>query len=150
MQDKACCLEELEAVIQQLVRLMHLFERDQIEAREFSSAQFYTLLSIRRNPGITIGELSDRLFTATSTTSRVVDKLVRQGYVQRSEAPSDRRAVLLTLTDAGTTAITELQEQVSSYYQDILEHIPAGNIESTLTCVRTLLNAFEKANPSCC
>ena len=150
MADKDCCLEELESVVHHLVRLLHVFERDQIEARSFSTAQYYVLLNIQRQPGISIRELSEKLFTATSTTSRVVDKLVQQGHIQRTTAPDDRRVVVLGLTDRGRQAITDLQKDVSQYYRDILEHIPSGEVENTLASARVLLRALEAANPNCC
>lgn len=50
---------------------------------------------VRAGRPITAGELSQRTELPTSTTTRVIDRLERSGFVERAADPSDRRRVVL-------------------------------------------------------
>ena len=57
------------------------------------------VLSERSPIGLT--ELAERIHLGNSTTSGIVDRLEKAGFVMRERETSDRRAVRLSLTDAG-------------------------------------------------
>lgn len=50
---------------------------------------------------ITLKELAERMSCEASNAGYVVDRMEAQGLVERQPHPSDRRAKLLALTDAG-------------------------------------------------
>ncbi|MCC9173877.1 MarR family winged helix-turn-helix transcriptional regulator [Arthrobacter sp. zg-Y179] len=54
-----------------------------------------------RDPGLRLKELAERLRIAPRSATEVVDQLTAKGLVERRAHPSDRRATLLTLTEAG-------------------------------------------------
>lgn len=64
-----------------------------------------TLLSLLRLLDTTEGrrlvDLAAALLLDASTTTRVIDRLERDGIVRRAADPSDRRAQRVTLTEAG-------------------------------------------------
>lgn len=69
------------------------------------------LRTIMEGP-MTIAEAAECLHVhAPSTASRVVDRLVRDGYIIRQEDPRDRRQKRLTLTPRGR-AVVEEGEQI--------------------------------------
>jgi DNA-binding MarR family transcriptional regulator len=50
-------------------------------------------------------DLADQLFIAQSGVTRIVDRLVSQGWVTRVQPPDDRRTVYALLTPAGRSAV---------------------------------------------
>src|SRR5438045_1359541 len=56
---------------------------------------------IGRMPGISAGGLAGLLHLDPSTLSGHVRRLMKSGFIERTQSPDDRRRVLLTLTDAG-------------------------------------------------
>ncbi|MCQ1986070.1 MarR family winged helix-turn-helix transcriptional regulator [Arthrobacter sp. zg-Y844] len=52
-------------------------------------------------PGLRLKELAERLRIAPRSATEVVDQLTAKGLVERRAHPTDRRATLLTLTQAG-------------------------------------------------
>ncbi|MBW4719346.1 MarR family winged helix-turn-helix transcriptional regulator [Saccharothrix obliqua] len=48
-----------------------------------------------------MSELSELLAVSPSGTTRLVERLVRRGWVERSQPPDNRRVVFALLTDAG-------------------------------------------------
>src|SRR5690349_5548760 len=55
--------------------------------------------------------LADRFGCAAATVTDLVDGLERDGFVTRSPDPTDRRAVLIAITQAGRTAATTARER---------------------------------------
>lgn len=98
-------------VLSRVSRLSHLLDRarkDSFTAHGIVAWEFDVLAALRRagrpytlSPGALIRET---LVTSGTMTTRV-DRLVRRGLVTRSADPSDRRGVLVTLTDAGRDAV---------------------------------------------
>ena len=50
---------------------------------------------VRSDGPLTAGELSQRTELPTSTTTRVIDRLERAGFLERAADPADRRRVVL-------------------------------------------------------
>lgn len=145
-----CCIDEVGEMVQKLVRMFQLFERDQIKVHGFTTSQCYTLLEIYKSGSLTMSELSDKMNLNTSTMTRVLDNLVRDKYVSRDKELSDRRIVVISLTDKGKNAALVLSRTVNDYYRRVIENIPEGQVDEILKSVGRLLSAFEKANPNCC
>ncbi|MEW6522107.1 MAG: MarR family transcriptional regulator [Bacillota bacterium] len=148
--DPNCCVPEVGDLVQRLVRVFHLFERDQIKIFGFTTSQCYTLVEIARSGPLPMNELSTKMNLDTSTMTRIVDNLVRDGLVQRVKDKNDRRYVVVELTERGKESETLLRESIEAYYRDIIDGLPRGQVRQVLDSVRLLLAAFEKANPHCC
>ncbi|MGX4583948.1 MarR family winged helix-turn-helix transcriptional regulator [Paenibacillus chitinolyticus] len=63
--------------------------------------QLLTLKNLKEHPLIGLGELSEYILLGTSTTSGIVDRLVKAGLVSRERSETDRRSVTLKLTEQG-------------------------------------------------
>ncbi|MBI5833702.1 MAG: MarR family transcriptional regulator [Armatimonadetes bacterium] len=74
---------------------------------EVSMSQFPILRTLAKQPGVSLGELAERLGLRPPTVSRLVDDLVARGWVQRTQSTSDRRSVALSLTEAGDEMMRE-------------------------------------------
>ena len=145
-----CCIEEVGDVVRRLVRMLQLFERDQIKPYGITSSQGYTLIEISKSEGLAMNELSSKMNLDTSTMTRVIGNLVRDGLVDRTRDESDRRFVTVRLTPRGKDLAAELRETIELYYCEIVGAIPTGQVDQVLNAANTLLLAFETANPNCC
>ncbi|GAB4014621.1 MarR family winged helix-turn-helix transcriptional regulator [Spirosoma koreense] len=80
--------------------------------------QQYNVLRILRgqlpNP-IKVADITERMLDKMSNASRLVDKLVAKQLVQRTECPSDRRAVDVVITDKGLDLLTRLDAQINEW-----------------------------------
>ena len=145
-----CCVEEVGNTIQHLVRIMQLFERDQIKPQGFTTSQAYVLTQLYKTPGITMNELSEKLNAKTSTMTRIVNTLVRDGLIQRKRDDADRRVVVVELTEIGKEAAGLLEEAIKAYYRKIVDHLPEGQVQEVLKAANLLVEAFDEVNPNCC
>ncbi len=60
--------------------------------------QYFVFNALWMGDGISIGKLGERVSLDTSTLTGIVDRMERNGYVERKPNPDDRRSVLVFLT----------------------------------------------------
>jgi len=145
-----CCVEEVGQTVQHLVRVMQLFERDQIKPLGFTTSQAYVLTQLKRTPHLTMNELSEKLNARTSTMTRIVNNLVRDGLIDRAPGETDRRVVVVSLTHQGLEAAAGLEIAIIEYYRKIVANLPEGRVREVLQATALLVAAFDEANPNCC
>ena len=67
----------------------------------FARYEILMLLSFSRTGAMPMKRLGSRLQVHPTSVTSAVDRLEAQGYVERKSHPSDRRAVLASITDEG-------------------------------------------------
>lgn len=67
----------------------------------FSRFELLALLYFSRERELPLGKIGARLQVHPTSVTSLVDRLVADGYVERSPHPSDRRTTLAKLTQAG-------------------------------------------------
>lgn len=59
---------------------------------------------------MSLRDLGEMIVCEASAPSRIVDTLVRRGLVERTNDPADRRAIIISLTDAARAKLPALRE----------------------------------------
>ena len=86
-------------------------------------AQLKALYLIASAAPMRMSEVAERLGTAASTTSGVVDGLVQLGLLERVEDPADRRQVLVRPTPAAAERLEDFSELGRGRIRELLEQI---------------------------
>jgi DNA-binding MarR family transcriptional regulator len=77
---------------------------------DISITQMKTLHALADSPGeISVKRVSDRLNLSLPGASRIVDALLRRGWVERREDPDDRRMKRIGITDTGREIIERIE-----------------------------------------
>ena len=76
----------------------------------------------RRGPSL-VTELGADLDLLPSTASRLSDRLADAGYITRRVSPSNRRATLLEMTDAGRAVLEELIQLRIQAFGEVVRHM---------------------------
>lgn len=105
------------------------------EALDMSFVRVKALRRIAVEP-LTMRELAARLQTDAPYTTLVVDDLEKRGLVLREPHPADRRAKLVTATEAGRAAAAQAE--------DILAEPPPQMLELSAQDVATLARIIAK------
>jgi DNA-binding MarR family transcriptional regulator len=93
-----------ESLMTAYTRLIGEFAAEDIW-HEASMREYDVLYTLSKCTGpLRIGELHKHLLLSQPALSRMVDRLVERGLVQRLAAPEDGRGVRLALTDTGRKA----------------------------------------------
>ncbi len=112
--------EALHAAVSALVRLYQFRDRDRICCHDISVTQCHALeMLVERGP-LRSQALADALMLDKSTTTRVVDALVRKGYVARRADPDDARALSLSVTKSGRALFDRINDELIEQQMDLL------------------------------
>lgn len=79
---------------------------------EITSVQYAALEILRETPGLNQRQLGDALDVDRSTIADLVARMVRNGLIERSDDPADRRSYVLFLTADGKKQLTVLRPRV--------------------------------------
>lgn len=98
---------------------------------EVSLQQFNVLRILRGQKGkpANLSTLNERMVTKMSNTTRLVDKLLVKGYVNRSVCPSNRRKVEIVLTDQGAEALAKMDELVAEAENHVVGNLSKKELE---------------------
>jgi len=94
-------LFELALSVKALTRELERLANDAMRPLGLTGAQADALLVIDQAGPLSLKELGELLIAESGHPSRLVDRLVAAGLVERHDATHDRRRVELTLTRAG-------------------------------------------------
>jgi DNA-binding MarR family transcriptional regulator len=121
-----------------------LEERLQKEA-DLSWAEFELLLRLRISAAhpLQMSEIAAQLVGSPSGTTRIADRLVRDGLIARETPPENRRIVRVQLTDRGRKVLADADEIIRTNVQEVLgDHLT----ESEVTELRVLLRKLLERN----
>ncbi|WP_312856699.1 MarR family winged helix-turn-helix transcriptional regulator [Arthrobacter mobilis] len=109
-------LDSFWAVARQLRRR----SREALAPWDVSPSQSRALGVLRRHGPLRLGELSERLHIVPRSATEVVDGLQERGWCVREPDPADRRATVVSLTEAGRALADAIraaqQEQARNYF----------------------------------
>jgi MarR family transcriptional regulator for hemolysin len=83
---------------------------ERVELDGVTRAKWSTVVAIARNPGATQRSIAAMLEITEVTAGQMVNRLCEDGYLQRREHPTDRRAYCLYLTPAAQPLLVRLAE----------------------------------------
>lgn len=107
---------------------------------EISVQQFNVLRILRGQKGqpANLSTINERMVTKMSNTTRLVDKLISKGYVNRSICEHNRRKVEINITKNGLCFLNEIDGILFDKEEEILSDF--SNLE--LVQLNTLLDKF--------
>jgi DNA-binding MarR family transcriptional regulator len=114
-----------------------------IGARGLTVTQWLVLTHLRSDQLTPVGTLRDELRHDSGALTRVIDQLEGGGLVQRERSRSDRRSVLLQLTDTGRGVVEALAPEVASRVTAALAELPQSAGVELVRLLRGLVEILE-------
>ncbi|MGG0938623.1 MarR family transcriptional regulator [Brevibacillus centrosporus] len=122
----------LRTTVQQFIRLFGVLEQTVTPCGfSMSLSQVFALQELE-NRSMSIKDLAEELRLERSSVSRLVDGLVKGGFVLRELNEQNRREVILCLTEKGERTMNRLREQSIEFYESILNHLSETSQEKVL------------------
>jgi DNA-binding MarR family transcriptional regulator len=122
-------------VTKDLMKKFHIINREQRYCHKVTLSQGYAINKLAQREKMTMSELSHDLGVSPSTMTRIVDVLVREHIIKRTESCNDRRQVCVELTDKGHHLHQKLEHSSSEYLALFLKALPS---EKTADVIRAL------------
>jgi DNA-binding MarR family transcriptional regulator len=108
------------------------------------------VLSALRRQGppfqLTPGALLRATLVTSGTMTNRIDQLAKAGLVRREPDPSDKRGVLVTLTDQGVAQADAALADLLHRERELLASLDAGERQHLADLMRILLAPFDAAD----
>ncbi|SCZ79358.1 MarR family winged helix-turn-helix transcriptional regulator [Acidaminobacter hydrogenoformans] len=90
-----------------------------------------------------VSELSEALGFTNSTVSGILDRLEKQGIVQRDRSPEDRRVVYISITDAFLAKHKGFSECLTRNFENLLQGAEEEELSAILKGLTTLQSVLK-------
>ena len=124
--------------------LVPRLDRELQETHGLPLTWYDVLLELNTAPGrrLTMGELGSVAAVSRTRVSRVVDELVRAGFVAREPNPDDGRSAYAALTPAGRAALQKAAPTyLAAVQREFADHLTAREAEVLAGALRKVLAA---------
>lgn len=120
--------------------------RENARAYHLGPGEFDVLATLRRSGApftLTAGDLTRSLMVTGGAITNRIDRLVTKKLVDRHEDPSDRRSVLISLTETGRMLIDEIVVDHVDRQDAMLQGLTKDEQRQLSDLLRKLLHQFE-------
>ncbi|NNK90982.1 MAG: winged helix-turn-helix transcriptional regulator [Acidimicrobiia bacterium] len=126
-------------------RLNRIFDKSLRAEFGISSVWFEALLRLGRSPDHRMGitELGEQLVLTSGGATRLVDRLVEAGYLERTACPDDRRVQFAQLTEEGLDLIGRA---VTHHLVDLEQHFASQISEDELRIMNDVLDRLRSCD----
>lgn len=143
LQTKAVLPDHRRAIIHLMLVSNMINEKiaEALKPHDISLQQFNVLRILRGQKGkpANLFTIQERMISKMSNTTRLVDKLILKGYVDRSICETNRRKVEIRITSNGIESLKQMDVAVANIEKDIVKNMS----EEELKQLNHLLNKFE-------
>jgi DNA-binding MarR family transcriptional regulator len=136
---------EVEGIVVRLDKANRLIDKAaaaSLARLELTHEEFKVLIGLHNGPR-THGALSRDLVVSTGAMTNRLDKMERTGLVARSPDPSDRRGVLLELTDEGRQRLDDYIDLAARRERELLSALNHDEKQELNRLLRKLLAALQ-------
>lgn len=123
--------ERLERILREICFRIKVKGREVLKKYPITPAQFDLMQKIYFTGPKTMTELSVNLGIAKSTTTGLVSRLEKDGFLERVKSVDDKRVTRVSLTDKGKKVIDEVIVERIQFIKNILQKMP-GKFEIEL------------------
>lgn len=100
--------KRFEKVFIEFFKIVRLKKPSSFSNINITEPQYVTLNYLARNNNCTMGGLKEHLDVSLSTLTGIIDRMVRDGFVERQRDDDDRRLVRVKLTKKGDGIVKEI------------------------------------------
>lgn len=146
MSDNSILLEHVADLYQRIYIALLPALTEHWMATYYTMPQLKVMLSLFTHGPYRVGDLASTLGVSTPTVTGIIDRLVKQGAVNRDHSIEDRRVVTCTLSPAGENQIADLWTARFGVYREIFGALPPEGLEIVARAAEVVLKAAEERN----
>lgn len=120
---------------------MRLDER--LKPLGLSQAKWRTLFFLSLGEGISQRELSERLGIEGPTLVGLLDRLAKDGYIERRDSDSDRRCKTVHLLPKAAPALAEINRVATQMRREILGDLPPEELRLAIHVLKKVQQRLE-------
>jgi len=124
-------------------RARRQYELDVWMSLPLTIAQLKSLFFINNQGSTNSGKLAAALGVTPTNVTGIIDRLVKQGLVSRTEDVQDRRMLLLQVTGRGEELVAKLRERRMGYFSEVLACFSVDELATLAQGLNLLAKATE-------
>jgi DNA-binding MarR family transcriptional regulator len=140
------------ARIMDLVNTLSLFTRttmvrwipELVNAVDLTGERYMVLFELGLLPDTSLKDLAEPLGVSPSALSVMVQSLVERDLVTRVPDPTDRRRVVLRLSEAGEQMLSSLENELIDRFQDYLQTLEPADRSELADASRAMLGVVRR------
>lgn len=119
-------------------------------ALTFARYEALVLISFSRAGALPLGKMGDRLMVHPASVTNAIDRLERQGLVERRRSATDRRTVLAAITEEGRQVVEEATAALAKieYGMAPLNDEQRATLFEIITVLREAEGDFSRPEPA--
>jgi DNA-binding MarR family transcriptional regulator len=132
-------------------QVIRRLEHDLVAEHDLPLASYDVLVQLSEAPEqrLRMTELAERVLLSRSGLTRLVDRLVREGLVERQACPSDARGTLAVLTEAGQARLREAwPTHLAGVVERVVGRFTAEELQTLGALLGRLVDGGEAPVPS--
>ena len=118
------------------------WEHDVVREKGLTLPQMHTLEILGIHESMRMKELAGRMGITTGTLTVLIDRLEAKKFVRRCPHKTDRRSIIVELTEQGTAMFTEHDRLHMHLTEDLVSSLSTEQKEVLLSCFETMNKAF--------
>lgn len=107
----------------------------------------FRTLGERAGKGLTPGQISEELRVTPGNTTGILDKLEQAGLTCRVPHPTDRRALLVELTEQGTELYSRVRPAFDQRVAELFECLTLAEKQELVASLRKIVEHAETVHP---
>ncbi len=111
---------------------------------KLSKSELLAMLIVDRYGEVTMSKISEKINVSMSTATGIIDRLVKKKYLERGRSESDRRVVLIKLTEKGLKTIKSIKNSINHYLDIVYESLTDEEIRVLYGIIMKVFNVFNK------
>lgn len=144
---------EAGALLRRVAQLHSQMQREGVNAccGGATATQCLILTELGRSGPVTLAELVRRMNLDKGWVSRAVEAMVQEGLLQKEPSPTDRRAVIISMTERGAALCADLNQTLDTQSDRVMRHIPPAeraNVYRALELLEQALKAELAGSPA--
>lgn len=104
-----------------------------------SMSQTAALFKIKRNGVCGVADIGEDLQVSSAAASQMLERLVQQGFIERSENPEDRRGKRLSLTEKGQKLLQESIYARQRWIEDLYNSLSPEEMKASAETIEMLV-----------
>ena len=140
-------VKELMEIFQKLPHELKKFAPDKTNVGNkfgITGVQLMTLHFVKHNDNCKTSEIASFLSVSPSDATRIVETLVKKGFVGRINDVKDRRVIRLVIKEDGKKVIQNIKQELALFFSKILEKINEVDAKALLIGMKALSNALKE------
>ena len=131
-------IDKITETMDRIHRKMRAKLSNELSQGKITIPQYHILEHLNDKGETTMREVADYLFVTPPAVTGLVDKLVKMNLAKRNASSSDRRIIIVSLTQKGKTVILKIKNQSNELFFSIFKGFSSQDRKSFLEVTRKM------------